>query len=108
MPSASGEMRPATMETTGVAATEMASSKVPAAVTTTAVTTTAMATAAMATAASCMDRARKRKRERKNNHGQEIEFRHDNLLKLPSLTWRPSLIPSASGTIGITSCHNAF
>jgi hypothetical protein len=40
---------------------------------------------ASATSSGSIDRARKR--YRKNNHGQEFEFRHDNLLKPPP--WSP-------------------
>jgi hypothetical protein len=82
MPPASGEMPPSSAETTGVRAAEMAATAKVAA----AVAATAVATTAVAAATSCIDRARKR--ERKHDHGQEIEFRHDNLLKLPSLAYR--------------------
>ena len=115
MPSASGEARPAAMETAEMRATaaetadacaaEMSTTKVTAAkmAATSKMTTAAemTATAEMAAAATmttasaapsgCVDHARKR--ERKNNHGQEFELRHDNLLKAP----RPcvhALLPS--------------
>jgi hypothetical protein len=102
------EMRPSSMETTSmpteVTSAEVTSSEVTSAKVATAMTTAAVAaavTAPMPTAASCRSRARKRKGQRKCNHGQEFESRHDNLLKLPSLT------PSASGTIGSTPRYNA-
>jgi hypothetical protein len=89
VPSASGEPRPAAMKAPDTSAAEMAAStemastaKMAAATEVTAAATMTTATMATASAASSgVDRARKRKR--KNNHGQEFEFRHDNLLLKP-------------------------
>jgi hypothetical protein len=77
------EMRPTAAKAPGARATEMAAAAVPA--TADVSTAVASATTPTASAASSSSIDRARKRYRKNNHGQDFEFRHDNLLKPPAL-----------------------
>ncbi len=62
-------------------------------------TASAMTTASAASSG-CVDRARKR--ERKNNHGQEFELRHDNLLKPPGL----ASTPCSQALLSLGKWHN--
>jgi hypothetical protein len=78
-------MCPTAAEAAGASASEMAAAAVPAtAEVGAAVTSAATTTPASAASSGGIDRARKR--YRKNNHGQDFEFRHDNLLKPPPLS----------------------
>ena len=117
------EMRATAAETADACAAEMSPAKVAAAkmAATSKMTTAAemtataevAATAAMTTASAassgCIDRARKR--ERKNNHGQEFELRHDNLLKPPGLgqclASKPSLVPQEAARSALPSRQGA-
>jgi hypothetical protein len=77
---------PTAAEAPGARATEMTAAAVPAtAEVGAAVASAAATTPASAASSGSIDRARKR--DRKNNHGQDFEFRHDNLLKPPP--WSP-------------------
>ena len=106
---AAAKARPAAAHTAEMCAAAAHTSEVPAAANMTAAsevaaTTATAASAAMTTASAapsgCVDRARKR--ERKNNHGQDFELRHDNLLKPPGLT----STPCSQASLSLGKWHN--